>query len=107
MPMSDRSASYIRTMWPLFLGHLAALLVAFAADRFGVHLNDALAFEFVGFAASALVYLLGRKLENSRVTVLRGAGHFILSLGLATTQPTYNNNSTPKTPKTPRTTARR
>ena len=87
--MSDRAASYIRTMWPIVLGHAAALLVTYLATKFGIHVDGALAFEAVGMVASALVYWLGRNLENSRIELLRGAGHFILSLGLATTQPTY------------------
>lgn len=87
--MSDRAASYIRTMWPIILGHAAAILVTFLATKFGVHVDGALAFEAVGMVASALVYWLGRNLENSSITLLRGVGHFILSLGLATAQPTY------------------
>lgn len=87
--MSDRWSSYIRTMWPLFLGHLAALLVSFVATRFGYELDGALAFEAVGFAAAALVYWVGRQLENSSVPVLKTLGKFVMSLGLTIPQPTY------------------
>lgn len=87
--MSDRWASYIRTWWPLFLGHVAALLVAFLATKLGFQLDGALAFEIVGFAASALIYWLGRKLENAEAGWAKALGKFILSLGLSTGQPTY------------------
>lgn len=87
--MSDKWASYIRTWWPLFLGHVAALLVTWVAARFGVEIDGALAFEAVGFAASAIVYWLGRKLENSGNSILAAVGRFILSLGLVPAQPTY------------------
>ena len=87
--MSDRLASYIRTWWPMFLGHVAALVVTFVAKRFGIEIDGVLAFEAVGFVASALVYWLGRRLENSSLPFLKTVGKLILSLGLDVPQPTY------------------
>lgn len=87
--MSDRLASYIRTWWPLFLGHAAALLVVFLAAKFGIQIDGALAFEIVGFAASAIVYWVGRQFENADAGWAKALGKFILSLGLTTGQPTY------------------
>jgi len=87
--LSDRAASYIRTIWPIFVGHVAALLVTAIAARFGLHIDNAIAFEAVGFAASALIYWAGRNLETSKVPMLQAVGHLILTMGIATTPPTY------------------
>lgn len=87
--MSDGLKSHIRTWWPIALGQLATLLVAFLAQRFGVEISGELAYGITAAVTTALVYSLGRWLETRPPGLLRGLGRFILSLGLVADKPVY------------------
>lgn len=94
--MSDRLAAYVRTYWPLLLGHLAALLTAWIATRLGVTIDDALVYEALALGLSAAVYAAGRVLEDvagdsTPARAARLAGRWLLSLGLDTGQPVYGH----------------
>lgn len=97
--MTDRLASYVRTLWPLVLGHLAAILIAAVARATGVELHSAVALELVSLVASGAVYGSGRWLE-SRVgehlaaRAARWLGRMVLSIGLTTGAPTYPERRT-------------
>jgi hypothetical protein len=95
--MTDKARSYVRTLWPVLLGHVAAWL----ADRLGVlGMDSATAVLLVGSVATALVYVLGRELERVKRTgrlgdVARWSGRFLLSLGLDVGQPIYASPARP------------
>jgi hypothetical protein len=91
--MTDKSKAYVRTLWPIVLGHVAAYLVA-AVRPFGLHLDTATALEVAGFVCSAVVYVAGSELERVRGTgrlasSARGVGRFVLSVGLDFGRPVY------------------
>lgn len=87
--MSDATRAFIRTIWPMILGALAAMLVTAAARWLGYDLDSGLALSLVTVAAGAVIYKLGHVLERSDVALLRGIGHFLLSLGADLGQPVY------------------
>jgi hypothetical protein len=91
--MTDKARSYVRTLWPVLLGHLAAWAVVQLAP-FGVEVNSAQVVTVLGFVLAGLVYVAGRELErvsgSGRIaTGARWAGRFLLSLGLDIGQPLY------------------
>jgi len=87
--MSDGLKSHIRTLWPILLGYLSALLASYVASKLGIQLNGEIAFTLVGAVMSGLVYSLGRFLETRRWSWARRLGAFMLSLGLVPDKPTY------------------
>lgn len=92
--MSDRLAAYVRTYWPLLIGHLAAVVTAWIAGRFGVVIDSVLVYEGLALGLSAVVYAAGRWLEARTgdgvgARVARAAGRWLLALGLDTGQPVY------------------
>src|SRR5690606_42062634 len=62
-PMPDRLAAYVRTYWPMVLGHVATALAAWLGTRLGVSVDSVVAYELIALTASAGVYALGRWLE--------------------------------------------
>lgn len=96
--MHDKLRSYIRTIVPVALGHVAAVLVAWLATHAGVSVEAGLAYEVLAIACSAAVYVTGRRLETSDAAWLRGIGRFLLSLGADLGQPVYphGDNSAPE-----------
>src|SRR5690606_11849695 len=93
-PMPDRLAAYVRTYWPMVLGHVATALAAWLGGRPGVSVDSVAAYELIALTASAGVYALGRWLETRAgdgvwPRVARAAGRWLLALGLHTGQPTY------------------
>lgn len=94
MSVSDRFAAYVRTYWPLLLGHLAAVLTAWLATRAGVRVDEAWVYELLALGLSAAVYAAGRWLEDrpgdgAAAQAARLAGRWLLALGLDTGKPTY------------------
>lgn len=92
--MSDRLAAYVRTYWPLLLGHLAAIITGAASARFGVTIDSAIVYELLALGLSAAVYAAGRWLEDragdgALATLARVVARWLLSLGLDTGQPVY------------------
>lgn len=95
MFLSDRASAYIRTLWPLLLGHAAAWLLL-KVDALGLPVDNTLVVELVSFAAAAVVYGTGRFLESRTgggwlPILARGLGKWVLALGLHTGQPTYRH----------------
>lgn len=93
MTLSDRAAAYVRTLWPLLLGHLTTWALL-QVETLGIPAHDALVVELVAVLATAAVYTAGRGLESVGgdrwyARLARGAGRFLLSLGLDTGQPVY------------------
>jgi hypothetical protein len=91
--MTDKAKAYVRTVWPVLLGHVAAYLIA-AGRPLGLHLDSAVAFELAGFLCSTAVYVAGSELEQVRGTGRlarwsRGLGRLVLSLGLDIGRPAY------------------
>lgn len=91
--MTDKARAYVRTVWPMLLGHLVAWVVAGLAP-FGLVVDSAVAFEALGFVSAVLVYVAGYELERfpgpSRAAqVARSAGRFLISLGLPIGRPEY------------------
>ncbi|QOC89889.1 hypothetical protein [Micromonospora craniellae] len=92
--MSDRLTAYVRTYWPLALGHLTAAIVAFVATRFGVVIDSIVVYEIIAVVLTGLVYATGKTLEERTgdgrlARVARALGRILLSFGLDTGQPTY------------------
>jgi hypothetical protein len=92
--VSDRLAAYVRTYWPLLIGHLTAYAVAAVADRFGVVIDSLIVYEFLAVGLTGLVYAVGRWLEGRTgeswlAVAARVIARWLLSLGLDTGQPTY------------------
>ncbi len=88
--MNDLVIARIRTWWPVFLGHLVALLVTWLASTVGIHVDSAIAFEALGAAASLGVWELGRWLEHpDNPPWMTKAGSWLLALGAAVGPPTY------------------
>jgi hypothetical protein len=92
--MPDRIAGYVRTYWPLLLGHLAAILTAWLARHLGLTIDSTIAYEGLALGLSGAVYAAGRWLEVRPGTSLparaaRWVGHWLLSLGLPTGPPSY------------------
>lgn len=93
----DSARAFIRTAWPMFLGHLVAWLVAWLQPH-GITPDVATMTMILSWALGAAVYLLGRWLEQRRgdgdpARVARWLGRFVLSLGIDTGQPTYVGQS--------------
>lgn len=87
--MTDGLKSHIRTLWPILLGQLTTILVAYVASKYGVHVDNAIAYGFVSGAVTSVVYAAGRWLETRRWKPARVVGRAILSLGLVAERPTY------------------
>lgn len=85
----DRVAARVRTAVPLVLGHAAAAVVAYVAGRTGVELDSVLVYEALALVLAMGVYETGRWLEVRRSPLLRGAGRFLLSLGIHFGPPVY------------------
>ena len=87
--MDDIVIARIRTWWPIFLGHIVALLVAWLAAHVGLRIDSALAFEVLGGLASLGVWELGRLLERSSNSKAQAVGRWLLALGAAVGPPSY------------------
>lgn len=92
--MSNRLAAYIRTYWPLLIGHLTALVVAYVATRFGFVLDSLIVYEILAVVLTGAVYAAGRWLENrggdgALAVAARAVARWLLALGLDTGQPVY------------------
>ena len=101
--MSDRLAAWIRTVWPMLLGYLAAWLLAQSwaptlvswLAAAGVDVTEAGVVHLLGWLLGAAVYSAGRWLERRAGgrrlhRLARAVGRFILSIGLPTGQPAYS-----------------
>lgn len=101
--LPDRLAAWIRTIWPMLLGSLAAWLLGQAwapaiVDRLaaiGVHVDQVALVHILGLLLGAAVYTAGRWLEHRtgpgrRGRYARTLGRFLLSIGLPTGQPRYH-----------------
>lgn len=87
--MSDRARQLFRTIYPIFLGALASLLVTAAARWAGVELDSQLAQLIVtGLTISAL-YWLGSRLEKSDNSIAAWLGRLLISFGMDLGTPTY------------------
>jgi hypothetical protein len=87
--MSDQLASYVRTIWPMLVGTVAGLLVAWLAKLAGIQIDSNLAFGATSAVMIAFVYGAGRLLETRHSPLARAAGRWILALGLKVGPPTY------------------
>jgi uncharacterized membrane protein YfcA len=95
-PIPAWLAARIRTVWPMILGVLAARLFVIGApvgawlrDNLGVEVTEAQVAVALGVALGWLIYEAGRALERRSNRYARGAGAFLLSLGLPTGTPVY------------------
>jgi hypothetical protein len=100
--ISDQLAAWIRTIWPMLLGQLAAWLlaqswappiIAWLADL-GITIDQPKLISALGLLAGAVIYTAARWLERRTGTtrwhaLARAAGRLLLSLGLHTGQPIY------------------
>lgn len=99
--VTDRIAARLRTLWPMLIGHVAALAVVHGAPVLDV-VETATGYRptatsvtlLVGLVAGYGIYEGGRWLEARRgpgrlAQAARGAGRFLLSLGVPTGTPTY------------------
>lgn len=99
--LPDWAAARIRTVWPMVVGYVAARLIVVGAPvatwlerNLGLQVTEPQVAVGVGIILGYLVYEAGRWLERRRGTgwrarFARGAGRWLLSLGLPTGQPTY------------------
>ncbi|MEW2383395.1 hypothetical protein AB0873_15070 [Micromonospora sp. NPDC047707] len=92
--MSDRLAAYVRTCWPLLIGHLTALAVAYVAARWGITIDSLIVYEILAVVLTGVVYAAGRWLEDRTgdsvfAVAARALARWLLSLGLDTGQPIY------------------
>lgn len=92
--VGDKAAAYLRTVWPMVLGHAAAFLVAAIATRWHVQISEGWVFEAVSLAAGTAVYGGGRWLEHRTGTgwlgrTARWVGRWVLSVGIHTGTPVY------------------
>lgn len=94
MSLSDRSAAYVRTLWPMLVGHVAGVVLAWL-QPLGLPDEPTLAVlvvEGIALVMSGLVYGAGHELEQLAgkawwAKLGRGVGRFLLSLGLAEARP--------------------
>jgi hypothetical protein len=107
--MPDRIAGYVRTIWPLVLGHLAAFLAAWVGARVGITVDATWVYELLAVALVTVIYAGGRWLEvrpgtSTPARVARAVGHWVLSLGLPTGPPSYplTTGPPPASPVVPR-----
>lgn len=91
--MSDTFAARLRTWWPVFLGHVAALIVAWVLKLTGIELDNALVFEAVSFALSGAIWESGRWLEARPNRVLAAVGRWLVSAGRQIGAPTYGQDA--------------
>ncbi|PZG18990.1 hypothetical protein C1I95_12495 [Micromonospora craterilacus] len=94
MSLSDRWAAYVRTYWPLLIGHLTAAVVAYVATRFGILIDSIVVYEILAVAMTGGLYAVGRWLEARTgdgwlPAAARTIARWLLSLGIDTGQPTY------------------
>jgi hypothetical protein len=92
--VSDRLAAYVRTYWPLLIGHLTAYVVTTVAARWGVTIDSLIVYEILAVTLTGTVYAVGRWLEDRTgeswlAVAARIIARWLLSLGLDTGQPTY------------------
>lgn len=92
--VSDSAAAWLRTVWPVLVGHVAGWLVAWLAARTGVRVDEGWMVEALGLAGTAVVYGAGRWLEARRgpgvvAVAARWLGRLLLSAGVATGRPVY------------------
>lgn len=90
--MSDVLAARLRTWWPILLGHIAALVAAWALKLTGIELDNALIFEAVSFALSGAIWEAGRWLEARPNHVLAAIGRWLIAAGKEIGAPTYGQN---------------
>jgi hypothetical protein len=99
--IADQAAARLRTIWPMLVGHAAALLLVHAAPALdtvekttGYRPSTATVTLVVGMLLGWIVYETGRILEavtgeGRAARIARAAGRWILSVGIPTGQPTY------------------
>lgn len=87
--MDDIVIARIRTWWPLFLGHVAAVVVMWIGSKFGLHVDSLVAAEILGLVLSAGIWELGRRLERSDNPIADMVGRWLLALGGAVGPPSY------------------
>jgi hypothetical protein len=87
--MSDQLAARIRTVWPLVLGHVAAVIVAWVFAKTGVQLDGVVVLELLSFVASWLIWEAGTWLQVQANPVLQGAGRWLVAAGQDIGKPTY------------------
>lgn len=91
--MTDKAKAWIRTLWPVLIGHLAVWLMI-ALGLLHIPVDSGFAAELAGFLAGGFVYVAGYELERVRgsgrlARSVRWLGRFLLSLGVSTGRPTY------------------
>jgi hypothetical protein len=101
--MSDRLVARLRTVWPMFVGHVAAwLLVLFSpvvdwlASK-DLNVSHETAAVGVGLVLGWVAWEFGTKLERVKgdgwlARRARGVGRLLLTVGKDTGQPTYKGN---------------
>jgi len=92
--MPDRLAQYVRTYWPLAIGHLAAVVTAWLAAHLGLTVDSLVVYELLALALTAAVYAAGdwlsrRDGDGALARLARVVGRWLLSLGLDTGRPVY------------------
>ncbi|GGN96209.1 hypothetical protein GCM10010112_87260 [Actinoplanes lobatus] len=99
--ITDRLAARLRTLWPMVVGHLAALALIHGAPVLNA-VESATGYRptateitlALGLTLGYLVYETGRALEQvtgdgGPARFARVAGRFLLSLGVPTGRPAY------------------
>lgn len=91
--MTDKAKAYLRTLWPLLIGHVAAWIVI-GSGLLHVPVDPALAAELAGFLLGGFVYVAGYELERVKgagwlARSARAVGRFLISLGVDVGRPTY------------------
>ncbi|MET8147609.1 hypothetical protein ACIBSW_06750 [Actinoplanes sp. NPDC049668] len=101
--LTDKLAARLRTLWPMFVGHLIAAVIVHAGpvldiveQTTGYRPTSATMTLAGGLLAGALVYEAGRWLEarpgpGRPARIARNIGRYLLSLGVPTGQPSYKH----------------
>lgn len=89
MNPSDQLKAFARTIWPVIVGQVVALIVTFLGDKVGIEVNSTAVFAGVSVVLVAIVYGLGRWLEKRDSALAAGVGRWLVSLGMDLGQPVY------------------
>jgi hypothetical protein len=91
--MSDRIVARIRTVWPMVVGHAAAVIATWVSRALGVELDSLLVelvlLEVVSLVLSWAAWEVGTRLGRSPNPVSQRVGRWLVSMGRDTGAPTY------------------
>lgn len=93
MNLDDVLKARLRTVWPLIVGHVAALLAWLTLRAFGIQVDQAAMIEVASLLLTWGAWEVGRRLEASGNNLLAGIGRWLISAGIAVGPPAYGEDA--------------